>query len=145
MIRKSVQRFSEKILLNQRILKRDDDHRALGVFVYHTIAQRADAFGLDLDDIAGLQVARRVEARTGAGRRARHDNVARDKRREGRNIADQIAEREDQPAGAIILPELAIDAGGQANIGNLSLACVRNEPGTKAAAGVEILALRDVE
>jgi hypothetical protein len=50
--------------------------RAVWGLVDHAIAQHADAIGLDLDDIAGLEIARRIEPRSGAGRGARDDDVA---------------------------------------------------------------------
>src|SRR5260221_8876802 len=58
--------------------------------VDHAVAQHADIISLDLDDIAGLQIARRIEPRAGAGRRSRHDDVAGNERGEGRDIVDQI-------------------------------------------------------
>src|ERR1700731_2013581 len=77
--------------------------------VDHAIAQNSDMVGLDLDDIAGFQVARRIEPRTGAGRRSRDNDIAGDQGREGRDVVDQITIAEDQPAGAVVLPGLAID------------------------------------
>src|SRR4051794_13805668 len=76
-------------------------------FVDDAVAQQADAFGFDLDDVAGLEVTRRIEPRAGPGRRARHDDVAGHQRREGGDVAEQIAEAENQPAGAVVLPRLA--------------------------------------
>ena len=61
-------------------------------FVDDAVAQDADAFGLDLDDIAGLQIARRIEPRPRAGRRSRDDDVAGNQRREGRDVVDEVAE-----------------------------------------------------
>src|SRR6185437_4418348 len=71
-------------------------------FVDHAVAQQAYAFSLDLDDVARLEVARRVESRPGPGRRARDDDVASYQRREGRDVVDEIAETEDQPPGAVV-------------------------------------------
>ena len=87
--------------------------------VDHAVAQSPDAVGLDLDDIAGFEPARRIEAGAGAGRRARDDHVAGHQRGEGRDVVDQIAEGEDQPAGAVVLARLAVDAGGQPDVGDL--------------------------
>src|SRR5260370_19889659 len=68
------------------------------VLVDHAVAQHAYILGLDFDDIAGFQITRRIEPRAGAGRRSRDDDVARHQRGEGRDIVDEIAEAEDQPA-----------------------------------------------
>ena len=114
-------------------------------FVDHAIAQHADVVGFDLDDVAGFQIARRIEPRAGAGRRSRDDDIAGHQRREGRDIVDQIAKAEDQPAGAVVLPGLAVDPRGQPDIGDLRFIGVGNEPRAEAAGGIEILALRDIE
>src|SRR5215472_17706732 len=89
-------------------------------FVGHTVAQEAHTLRFDLDHVAGLEIARRIKPCTGAGRRARDDDVAGHERRESRDIVDEIAEREDQPRGAVVLPRLAVDARGQADISDLS-------------------------
>ena len=109
------------------------------------LRKHADAFGFDLDDVAGLEIARRVEPRAGAGRRSRHDDVAGHQRGEGRDVVDEIAEAEDQPAGAVVLPRLAIDPRRQADVRDLLLTGVGHEPRAEAAGGIEILALGDVE
>src|SRR5882757_4654982 len=114
-------------------------------FVDDAVAQNSDTFGLDLDDIAGLQIARRIEPRPGAGRRAGDDDIAWHQRREGRDVVDEVAEAEDQPRGAVVLPDFAADARGQADIGDLRLTGVGHDPGPEAAGGIEILALGDVE
>src|SRR5450759_4617894 len=101
--------------------------------VDHAIAQHADIVGFDLDDIAGLEIARRIEPRTGAGRRSRDDDVAGHQRGEGRDIVDQIAEAEDQPARAVVLPGLAIDPRRQPDIRDLRFTGVRNQPRAEAA------------
>src|SRR5580693_3637464 len=106
--------------------------RALQGLVDHAIAQHADVVSLDLDDVAGLEVTRRIEPRAGASRRSRDDDVAGHQRREGRNIIDEVAETEDQAAGAIVLPPFAIDASRQPNVGDLGLAGVGDEPRSKA-------------
>src|SRR5450631_1102277 len=101
--------------------------------VDHAIAQGPDIVGFDLDHVAGFQVARRIEPRAGAGRRPRDDDVARHQRDEGRDIIDEIAKAEDQPAGAVVLPRLAVDAGRQPDVGDLRLIGVGNEPRPKTA------------
>src|ERR1700704_6231078 len=98
------------------------------VFVDHAVAQHADIVGLDLDDIAGFQIARRIEPRAGAGRRSRDDDVAGYQRGEGRDVVDQIAKAEDQPRGAVVLPGLAIDPRRQPDIGDLRFRGVGNDP-----------------
>src|SRR5665647_1361169 len=102
-------------------------------FVDHAVAQGPDIVGLDLDDVAGLQIARRVEPRAGAGRRPRDDDVAGYQRGEGRDVADQISEAEDQPRGAIILPGLAVDPRRQPDVGDLGFPGVRNDPWSETA------------
>src|SRR5262249_32649931 len=87
----------------------------------------------------------RIEPRARAGWRARDDDVAGHQRGEGRDIVEEVTEAKDQPACAIILPRLAIDAGGQADVRYLRVIGVGHEPWPKAAGGIEILALRDVE
>src|SRR5690349_5584697 len=76
------------------------------IFVDDGVAEHAKSVRLDLDDVAGLQPARRIEARTGAGRRASDDDVARHKGRKSRDIVDEITEAEDQPRRAVLLPRL---------------------------------------
>src|SRR3979411_2795544 len=113
--------------------------------VDHAIAQGPDIVGLDLDDVAGFQIARRIEPRAGAGRRSRDDDVACYQRGEGRDVVDQIAKAEDQPPGAVVLPGLAIDPRRQPDVGYLVFIGVGNEPRSKTAGGIEILALRYIE
>src|SRR5258706_5231111 len=113
--------------------------------VDYAIAQHADIVGLDLDDIAGLQVARRIEPRAGAGWRSRDNDIAGPQRRERRDIIDQVTEAEDQPAGAVILPRLAVDPRRQPYIRDLRFNGIGNEPWAKAAGAVEILALGHIE
>ena len=96
-------------------------------------------------DVAGLEIARRIEPRAGAGRRSRDDDVAGHQRGEGRDVVDEIAEAEDQPRGAVVLPRLAVDARGQPDVRDLRFVAVGHEPWPEAAGGVEILALRHVE
>src|SRR5262245_47142471 len=112
-----------------------------GSFVDDAVAQDADAFGLDLDDIAGLEVARRIESCTGAGRCTCDDDVAGHQRGEGRDVVEKEAEAEDHPPGAVILTCLAIDACGQADVRYLGVIGIRHEPRTQAAGRIEILAL----
>src|SRR5580658_9991526 len=81
--------------------------------VDHAVAQHADIFGFNFDHVAGLQIARRIEPRAGAGRGARDNDIAGYERREGRNIIDQVAKAEDQPRRAVILPCFAVDSGRQ--------------------------------
>src|SRR6186713_1585441 len=116
-----------------------------GGFIDHAVAQHTDAIGLDLDDIAWLEVARRIEPRAGAGRRTGDDDVAWHQRGKGRDIVEQIAKAEDQPSGAVVLPRLAIDPRGQSDIGDLRFSGVGDDPRADAAGGIKILALRDVE
>src|SRR6202035_4543273 len=92
-----------------KVISSSNRLRALQGLVDHAIAQHADIIGLDLDDIAGLEVTRWIEPRAGAGRCSRDDNVAGHQRREGRDIVDQVTKAEDQSRGAVILPRLAID------------------------------------
>src|SRR6202035_4509737 len=113
--------------------------------VDYAIAQHADIFGLDLDDVAGFEVTRRIEARAGAGRRSRDDDIACYQRGEGRDVVDEIAEAEDQLRSAVVLPHLAVDPRRQPDVGDLRLARVRHQPRAEAAGGLEILALRHVE
>src|SRR5689334_8093737 len=105
------------------------------ILVDDGVAEHAEALGFNLDDVAGFQPARRIEARAGAGRRARHDDVAGYKGREGRDIVDEITEAKDQPRRAILLPCLAIDSGGQADVGNLRFIGVGHDPRSEAARG----------
>src|SRR6516164_6123486 len=114
-------------------------------FVGHAVAQDAHALGFDLDHVAGLEVARWIKPRAGAGRCARDDDVAGYERGEGRDVVDEVAEQEDQPRGVVVLPRLAIDARGQPDIGNLGLARIGHDPWPEAAGRIEVLALRDVE
>src|SRR3546814_46463 len=84
---------------------------------------------------------RRVLFRSGAG----DDHVAGLERDEGRNVADQKAKAEDHPRRAVVLPQLAIDPGGEADVGDLTLVVKRDQPWSHRAARVEVLALRHVE
>ena len=63
------------------------------------ILEGADAVDLDPDDVAGLEVARRVEADADAGRRAGGDDVAGLQRHAGRDRRDDRRDVEDQEAG----------------------------------------------
>ena len=114
-------------------------------FVDHAISQQADAVGFDLDHIARHKIARRIEPCAGAGRRSRDDDVARHQRGEGRDVVDQIAEAENQPAGAVILAQFAVDPRGEPDVGDLRFIGVGYQPWPEAAGRVEILALRHVE
>src|SRR3546814_12843065 len=73
------------------------------------------------------------------------DLVAGLERDEGRNVADQKAKAEDHPRRAVVLPQLAIDPGGEADVGDLALVVKRDQPRSHRAARVEVLALRHVE
>ena len=114
-------------------------------FVDHAVAQLADAFRFDFDDIAGHKIPRRIEPRAGAGRRSRHDDIAGHQRGEGRDVVDQIAEAENQPAGAVVLAQFAVDARREPDVGDLGFIGVGHQPRAEAAGGIEILALGDVE
>src|SRR6185436_14603690 len=70
---------------------------SLQCFVDDGVAQDADAVGLDLDDVPGLEVARRIEPCAGSGRRAGDDDVAGHQRRECRDVVEEITDAEDQP------------------------------------------------
>src|SRR3546814_4930275 len=78
-------------------------------------------------------------------RSAGDDHVAGLERDEGRNVADQKAKAEDHPRRAVVLPQLAIDSGGEADVGDLALVVKRDQPWSHRAARVEVLALRHVE
>src|SRR3546814_18321229 len=73
------------------------------------------------------------------------DLVAGLERDEGRNVADQKEKDEDHPRRAVVLPQLAIDPGGEADVGDLDLVVKRDQPWSHRAARVEDLALRHVD
>src|SRR5690606_14682149 len=110
-------------------------------FIDDGVAQHSDAFGLDRDGVARLQPDRWIEPGTGAGRRAGNDDVAGDKGSEGRDIGEELAEAEDHPPGAILLPDLAVDTGGQPDVGDLAFVLERHQPWSERAGGIEVLAL----
>src|SRR4051794_38421532 len=115
------------------------------LFGNHAVAERADAGGLHLDNVAGLQPARRIEPRAGAGRRAGGYHVAGLQRREGRQVGDQSVERKHQALGGILLAHLAVDACDDI-VGPARIGFIRgDDPRPDAAGAVEILALGDVE
>src|SRR3546814_15953202 len=78
-------------------------------------------------------------------RSAGDEHVAGLERDECRNVADQKAKAEDHPRRAVVLPQLAIDPGGEADVGDLALVVKRDQPWSHRAARVEVLALRHVE
>src|SRR5262249_53517879 len=102
------------------------------LFVDYAVAKRTDAFGFDLDHVARLEPARRIEAGAGARRRARNDDITGHQRRKGRDVVDEVAEAEDQPRGAILLPEFAIDLRGQADVGDVRFPRLVHEPRPEA-------------
>src|SRR3546814_10312179 len=85
-----------------------------------------DTFGGDLDDIPEAKPHRRISPRSCAGGGAGDDHVAGLERDEGRNVADQKAKAEDHPRRAVVLPQLAIDPGGEADVGDLALVVKRD-------------------
>src|SRR4029077_16191834 len=109
------------------------------------IAQLAYAVGFDFDDVTGLEVARRVTPCGGPRPRPRPADVAGYQRGEGRDIVDEVAEAEDQPSGAVVLPRLAVDARREPDVRDLLLVGLGPEPRTEASGRVEILALRHIE
>ena len=84
--------------------------------VLDRIDQLADAFRLDLDDISRLQEDRWIETGTSPGWCSGYDDVAWNQGCEGRDVIDLAADRIEHPAGAVVLPDLAIDAGGDPDI-----------------------------
>src|ERR1700733_10164764 len=83
----------------ERLLRcaRNDDENvgiaSLFRLVAHRIGPRADPGPLDLDGVAGHEIARRLEAHPGADRRAGRDDVAGLERGPGRNVGDERSER----------------------------------------------------
>ena len=88
---------------------------------------------------------RRIRPRTRAGWRATDKNVPRHERRKSRDIGDDLAERENHPAGAVILPQRAIDPRRQPDVGKLAFIRIRHQPRTHGAGPVKVLALGDIE
>ena len=74
-----------------------------------------------------------------------HDDVSGDKGGEGGDVVDDLAEREDHPAGPIGLADFAVDAGFEFDIGELCFILIRNKPWADRSGRVEILALGHVE
>src|SRR5436309_3257386 len=62
-----------------------------------------------LDDVAGLEVARRLHPVGDTGRRAGRDDVAGSERHEAAHVGDELADREDHVGGAAALASVAVD------------------------------------
>src|SRR5712691_8012443 len=113
--------------------------------VHHPVAQHANLRRLDLDDVAGLEPHRRIAMHAGAGRRPGPDQVARLERRERADVVDQPGEAPGQALGRVLLAQLAVDAGRDAQrLAGIELVG-GHDPGAEAARLVEILALGDVQ
>src|SRR3546814_11337343 len=88
-------------------------------FRLHGVAQQPDTFGGDLDDIPEAKPHRRIPPRTCAGGGAGDDHVAGLGREEGRNVAYQKATADEKQRHAIVLPQHAIEPGGEAAVGEM--------------------------
>src|SRR5206468_7223114 len=73
------------------------------------VSQRADAFDGALDDVAGLEEARRLAGGADAGWRTGEDHVAGQKRKDRRELRDQASDAEHHAGGAALLHDLAVD------------------------------------
>ena len=78
----------------------------------HRVPQGTDALDGALYHIAGLQEFRRVEAHADAGRSAGGDDGAGQQRHAGGQLLDDVRNGGDQQVCGGVLPQLAIDAGG---------------------------------
>src|SRR6476661_3153793 len=81
-----------------------------GDIIDHRVAQDADARYLDLDDISGYEITRRIQACAGAAGRSAQNHVARLQRTEGRQVADQIRNLEQHAVTGVVLPLLTVYA-----------------------------------
>ncbi len=78
----------------------------------HRVSQGADTFNGALHHIAGLQEFRWVEAHADAGRGAGGDDGAGQQRHAGGQLLDDVRDGGNQQVCGGILPQLAVDAGG---------------------------------
>src|SRR2546427_570347 len=94
-----------------------------------------------LDDVARLQIARRLHAVGDAGGRARRDQVARAQRHELAHVGDQRPHAEDHVLGVAALARLAVDGGPHLERLRVADLVRGDEPGPDRCEGVGALAL----
>src|SRR6516162_479809 len=120
-------------------------HSLGDLLVGYAVHQDTDAGHLDLDDVAWNQESRRVETSARAGRRPSGDDVSRLEGGEGRNVADEIRDREKHVRGRVVLSDFAVDASRQVDAAE-SVELVRGRhPGADRSRLVEVLARSDIE
>src|SRR5690349_9655133 len=95
----------------------------------HLVGESADAFDGDGDLVADVE-------RSDPGRGAGEDDIAGKQRHRLGDVHDQVLDGADHPAGAAGLPQLAVDGGGDGQIGGVDIGL---DPGAERARGVEAL------
>src|SRR5262245_42795771 len=115
-----------------------------GLLVDDRVAQHPDPLDFHLDHIARLEKLRRLTAPADAGGGAGHQHVARCQVEDGRAVADDGRDLEDQVPGVGRLLGLAGDAQRQAEALGIAYLVRRHHPRPERTGANEVLAGRDL-
>ena len=107
--------------------------------LFYFVLQGADSRDGDFDGVAGMEEAGRIEADADTARRARCDDVAREKGRPLGNGVDQFGDGEDEFARRTVLADFAVDLGD--DIKGFRGSITQENVGAHGAEGVEALAV----
>jgi len=119
---------------------REPKNCSIRFFFDHRIAENADAFDLDFDDIAGLEINWRVAARADAFGSAGNNERTRFQCGAATQKGDDFGHRKDHIARIALLDDFAIEAGGQREIVWILDTISRYEGGPEWTKSVEAFA-----